>query len=169
MDDIRPPRQQQGGQQTTRPNYNSGAVRPPQQPRHTETGSYTPQHPVDSQKVHGADYGSATPEPVKGNGKKPGKGLKIALIIVIVLGLLALGAAVWLYLQQQDSQKQIDELTEENKRLTQVVRSLDYDNRDAAQKTELAAGAYNSLVDTADELKQTCGPACDSISVPDKL
>jgi uncharacterized protein HemX len=158
MDDIRPPRNTNYQNTPTRTPYNATST---PQARDAQQGS-----PADSQgDVYQQDTETHEhmPEYALPQAKKSNKGLIVSLIIVIVLMLAAVGFAAWEYMQIQDLNKQVTELTEKNASLTQKVDSLEYDNKDLTQKLEMANDEISSLEETHQLLLDTCGDACANV------
>lgn len=157
MDDIRPPRNSTGPTPTNygrAPSTNQPTMRPA--PTSAQTSYAGEQQPVEA--PHATDNAYSLPV-----AKKPGKKLKVFLILSIIIA-IALGAfAAWEYTQVKDLQSQVDELKIENQRLNERVYSLNYDNRDLNQKVELLTSENESLQELNKTLLETCGSACSTV------
>lgn len=127
MDDIRPPRR-------GTPSYTprTGGAQPDQ--IYGQSTNPT-QQPMEHEQDH-VDYTQPHEDYHLPDGKKKsGKGVKVALVLFIILFIAAAAFAAYLYFVQMASMQQdIDDLKEDNARLVQQVRSLEYDNRDLQQK-----------------------------------
>lgn len=155
MDDIKPPRNFGSGPTPTNygrsPTQQTGNVPPSGQ-------QYAESHAPDQQS-----HDQVPAESYKLPQKKTGKKRTIALWVLVVLTLAAGAFAAWEFMQIRDLQTQVDELKQENARLTEKVYSINYDNRDLRQKLELTTTENDSLKELNDKLLETCGAACSTI------
>ena len=126
MDDIRPPRR-------GAPSYTPRTGTHPDQIYGQSTNPS--QQPMEHEQDQ-SDYAQPHEDYHLPDGKKKsGKGVKVALVLFILLFIVAAAFAAYLYFVEMVSMQQdIDDLKEDNARLVQQIRSLEYDNRDLQQK-----------------------------------
>lgn len=156
MDDIRPP--QQRGSRPPGHGKAEGDYNPP-------TQQYQPNATEQNYKV--SEEQPAENYTLPANKKKSGKGKKFAIFLFVILFIASIAASVWLYLELQKSQDEVDSLNAQVKQLEVENYQLKYDTKDAAAKAILSSERYAELKDTSNQLKEACGDACSVIIIPE--
>jgi len=167
------------GVKTAENNTSSSGVDGFVKPRHTMPHREHIGQPSDNQQSSLPEtFNEEAQPPQPADQNKPGRGVKVFLVLFIVLFAASAATAGMFYLQykqtKDDSSKQQSKITELTKQVDQLnasnsksqVEKLTTENA-TLQKTIDAKKAFiTSVTKAAEDLKKKCGTACNSIVIP---
>lgn len=109
-----------------------------------------------------------TPTPQISEDKKSSKA-KIWIIILAILFVLAAAAAGYLYMQYSTTKNDLDKAKQTDSQIASQKKEVDkltQQNADLQKTVNSQTGYIDNLIKIATQLKDTCGNACKSITIP---